>query len=606
MKKLELGARRVSALGALARVAVVAALVGLVGCSDYGQSAGAGYDIASRQYGVTKTCGVDRYLGPQGADVSYYQGNFNWAGRGLVFGYARISDGAPNTGFVDPKFDYNWKAMKANGVLRGAYQFFRPGQNATAQANFMVQKVGKLGATDMPAMIDVEATDGQSPATIAQKIKTWLSIVEKGTGKRPLIYTGSYFWEASVKDTTLGKYPLWIAAYGTTCPSVPKGWTNWTFWQYCNGQTKYCKNGQGFDRNVFNGTLAELKKLVGQGVEPYYGATYVNQSWPLATTALEMVPGQTIVAHITLENTGSATWNAKTRLGTSKPLDRKSAFADASWVAPNRAAAVSGSVKPGERFKFTFNLRAPEKLGDYHEYFGLVQEGVHWFGDAGQAGPPNDQIQAFIKVVRAEWAGKLVSATFGGAERNTPKITIELGSTVSGTITLENTGKQTWTAGSTKLAPTPRDADSPLADASWESPARVGTVSRDVAQGDSYSFPVTLYGATVGEYTQTFSLLQEGVTWFGDAPKGGGPADDVIKVQVVVIPAGGAQPDAGGDPDSGVPAGDSGSRGGGDVTIVRSSDGCSVGAGPAPRGPALLLVLLALARALGRRRQRRR
>ncbi len=253
------------------------ALGALAGCSaDNGRAAGAGLELRTTGSALTKKCGVDKYSGPQGADVSYYQGNFTWTGRGLTYGYARISDG---TGFVDPVFNYNWNAMKAAGILRGAYQFFEPGQDATAQANMMVSAVGQLGAGDLPCMIDVEATGGQSPATIASKVKTWLDVVKAGTGKTPIIYTGAYFWDGSVQSTAFGSYPLWIAAYGPSCPSVPNGWSNWTFWQYCDGETKYCSNGQGFDRDVFNGTADQLKALAGDDCSTacgHYGCQCVD------------------------------------------------------------------------------------------------------------------------------------------------------------------------------------------------------------------------------------------------------------------------------------------------------------------------------------------
>ncbi|MCB9583460.1 MAG: hypothetical protein H6717_40885 [Polyangiaceae bacterium] len=391
-------------------------LFGLMSCGaeDFGNAAGAGYDVGEVGEPVTKVCGVDKYAGPQGADVSAWQTNFNWSAAGVVYGYARISDGA---NYIDKYFDQNWKQMKDLGILRGAYQYFEPGQNATTQANLMVQKVGKLGPGDMPAMIDVEATGGQSPATIASKVKTWLDIVEKGTGKRPIIYTGSYFWQDNVKDTSFGKYPIWIAAYGPSCPSLPPGWTNWTFWQYCNGETKYCTNGKGFDRDVFNGTLAELKAFAGGSVTTAYAAEYVGQSFPLAVDALPMKAGETIPAWIELKNVGSKPWDSSTRLGTTEPRDRSSAFADSSWLGPNRPAAVKGTVNPGETYKFEFNLHAPADVGTYHEYFGVVQEGVTWFSDSGQGGPPDNQLQAQILVEEgpAGTGGAAGSTGLGGS-----------------------------------------------------------------------------------------------------------------------------------------------------------------------------------------------
>jgi hypothetical protein len=132
-----------------------------------------------------------------------------------------------------------------------------------------------------------------------------------------------------------------------------------------------------------------------------YGAAYVAQSFPLASTAVTMVSGSTVPGWIELENTGAKAWDSSTRLGTSNPRDRVSAFADSSWVAPNRPAAVSGSVATGGTYKFTFNLHAPADAGTYYEYFDVVEEGVAWFSDPGQGGPPDDQLEVQILVVPA-------------------------------------------------------------------------------------------------------------------------------------------------------------------------------------------------------------
>ncbi len=213
-------------------------------------------DVGSSGEAVTMKCGASANGPVQGVDVSIYQGNFNWSAAGVSFGYARIGDGEYTS---DSEFGPNWSKMKAAGVMRGAYQFFRPNQDAAAQANLMVKAVGKLGAGDLPAMIDVEATGGEPPWVIAQKIHQWLQIVESGTGKRPFIYTGSYFWQDYVKDTSFGQYPVWIAAYGPSCPSLPAGWSNWLMWQYSDGNGK-------LDHDVFNGSLAQLKAYAGVSV----------------------------------------------------------------------------------------------------------------------------------------------------------------------------------------------------------------------------------------------------------------------------------------------------------------------------------------------------
>lgn len=111
-----------------------------------------------------------------------------------------------------------------------------------------------------------------------------------------------------------------------------------------------------------------------------------------------LAPGEELVGTIELTNVGEATWDGATRLGTTGPRDRASPFAGPDWSSDHRAAAVEGTVAPGDRYPFTFTLRAPDAEGDYVETFGVVQEGVAWFSDEGQLGPPDDALTLRIRV----------------------------------------------------------------------------------------------------------------------------------------------------------------------------------------------------------------
>jgi len=130
-----------------------------------------------------------------------------------------------------------------------------------------------------------------------------------------------------------------------------------------------------------------------------YGASFVSQSFPFATMTLNMTAGQVIPSFIVLKNTGSKSWDANTKIGTTVPRDRSSVFADATWLAPNRLAAVSGTVPTGGTYKFQFDLAAPMTPGMYDEHFGVVEEGVAWFSDPGQGGPADNQLEVKIQVV---------------------------------------------------------------------------------------------------------------------------------------------------------------------------------------------------------------
>ncbi|MFO0760273.1 MAG: GH25 family lysozyme [Byssovorax sp.] len=194
-----------------------------------------------------------------GIDVSEYQGDIDWnavKASGIVFAIARVDDGF----YMDKKFEQNWPAMKAAGIIRGAYQFFEPGDDPNALADIMIQKMGPLGAGDLPPTLDVEVTGGQSPATIAANIHVWVDKVSAATGRSPLIYTGKYFWNDNVGSFDFAGLPLWLAAYVQPCPNTPDPWNGWTMWQYNdNGQIPGI--GPLVDVDMFNGTMADLQAL---------------------------------------------------------------------------------------------------------------------------------------------------------------------------------------------------------------------------------------------------------------------------------------------------------------------------------------------------------
>lgn len=168
------------------------------------------------------------------------------------------------------------------------------------------------------------------------------------------------------------------------------------------------------DKYEICGTCASSQRIAyaknvlaayGADASPSYAATFVSQSWPLATDPLTIHCGESIAAQIVMKNTGTKTWDASTKLGTTSPRDRDSMFAGSDWLAPNRPAAVDGPVAPGAKGTFAFSFTAPSGdacvPGTYHEHFGLVQESTTWFADNG-GGPPDDQLEAQLLVVPAD------------------------------------------------------------------------------------------------------------------------------------------------------------------------------------------------------------
>jgi MYXO-CTERM domain-containing protein len=117
-----------------------------------------------------------------------------------------------------------------------------------------------------------------------------------------------------------------------------------------------------------------------------------------------------------------------------------------------------------------------------------------------------------------------------------------VGSTADVTLTFENHGSMTWTAGAVTLAPTPRDVASTVCDPSWPSCTRAAHVAADAAPGAQGTFHVRLRApSTPGPVTTCFGLVT-GTHWFSDAGENG-PADHTVCRTIQVVSA---QSDGGG------------------------------------------------------------
>jgi lysozyme len=201
-----------------------------------------------------------------GIDVSFWQGTINWdqvRGAGVRYAFIRAYYGA-NT--RDSQFTRNWREARRVGLLRGAYQWFKPLQDPTAQANAVINAVGRLGPGDLPVVVDVEEppADGiPSPSVYASRLRTWYDRVRAGTGRAPIIYSGKYYWEGYLRTTSFASAPLWHPQYtSATCPNIANQWNNWTFWQYTS-TGRVAGIAGNVDRNRFNGTMADLNRLAG-------------------------------------------------------------------------------------------------------------------------------------------------------------------------------------------------------------------------------------------------------------------------------------------------------------------------------------------------------
>lgn len=240
-------------------------LAALAGCAD--DRAPAPQRFAATDEALRQQCPGREKV--KGIDVSYYQARVDWAqvrAHGVAFAFARVADGS---GLVDPAFGDHWAGMKAAGVLRGAYQFFRPAEDPLAQAAVLVREIqarGGLQPGDLPPALDLEVDGGLAGEAVRARAQAWLAHVEAALGRTPVVYTSPGFWEeiggSDDTGTAFGRYPLWLAHWDAACPSLPGAWERWRFWQ--DGTDRTVPGVAGLvDTNWFDGSRAELLAFAG-------------------------------------------------------------------------------------------------------------------------------------------------------------------------------------------------------------------------------------------------------------------------------------------------------------------------------------------------------
>ena len=214
-------------------------------------------------------------------------------------------------------------------------------------------------------------------------------------------------------------------------------------------------------------------------------AAFVSQNVPAG-----MAPGQTYAVSVTMQNTGTTTWTAAGayRLGSQNPQD------NTTW-GTNRVSLPSGSsVAPGANVTFSFNVTAPATKGTYNFQWRIVQDGVEWFGALSTNVAVKDGLN---------------DASF--VSQSVPSV-MTPGQTYAVSVTMQNTGGTTWSAGAAYRL----GSQNPQDNTTWGTSRVSLPGGSSVAPGANvtFSFNVTA-PATAGTYNFQWRMVQDGVEWFG-------------------------------------------------------------------------------------------
>lgn len=222
-----------------------------------------------------------------GFDVSHHQVGNDWSkiDQKYSFAIARCANGVT----VDETFATNWSEMHRIGLISGTYQYFRPTQNPTTQANLLLNLIGnKYNSGDIRPILDVEVDEGSSNTQLASSIQVWINVIRSKTGVMPIMYSNQSFWNShSLPDFGC---ELWIANYDVPAPHIPNAFKTWKIWQYTSKGAVSGINGN-VDIDRWNGTLEELKAWVGTSVPVPQPVTTTFSFHDKDAYAWDLLPG---------------------------------------------------------------------------------------------------------------------------------------------------------------------------------------------------------------------------------------------------------------------------------------------------------------------------
>ncbi len=146
--------------------------------------------------------------------------------------------------------------------------------------------------------------------------------------------------------------------------------------------------GKKYEEIIIDDTLSKKfiidvnKNAIGTSVSTQGTNVVTNTQTSASAQAAELVAAsiptsmsslETKMVTVILKNTGTENWDNSFVLRSYKSTMPFSAsyFYDNSWISPMAISKVSGIVKPGEQYTFTFKLKAPTAKKQYPIYFQL-------------------------------------------------------------------------------------------------------------------------------------------------------------------------------------------------------------------------------------------
>lgn len=205
--------------------------------------------------------------GVRGLDVSHWNGFPDFGklyAAGMRYVFSKATQGHA---FVDDTYQRHTREARRAGLEVGAYHFFDYRKGGKRQAQHFLDTLRATSGLNglLPLVVDVECLQsiGTSDHAMArQRLHALMDELYRQTGRYPMIYTSQSMWTKVVgAPSAFGRYPLWVACWKCNDPYMPKGWTEWLFWQV--GMFRF-PGVANLDGNIFSSTAMNRLRAVKQ------------------------------------------------------------------------------------------------------------------------------------------------------------------------------------------------------------------------------------------------------------------------------------------------------------------------------------------------------
>ena len=226
--------------------------------------------------GITPTASAVT-SGPQGIDVASVQhpngAAIDWgqvAGAGYKFAAVKATEG---NYYTNPYYSGDITAASKAGLYVTAYEFGIPDSttggsvtaSGTVQADYFLTAINgsyPTSGNNLPVLLDIEYNPygkecyNLTPSQMVSWITAFNNEIRAKIGQLPMIYSTADWWNTCTGNSTaFSAERLWVAAYGTSSPPLPAGWSTWTFWQYTSTGAVPGISSKDVDHSYFNGTV---------------------------------------------------------------------------------------------------------------------------------------------------------------------------------------------------------------------------------------------------------------------------------------------------------------------------------------------------------------